>query len=43
MVERPREAEWGEGFVGSLGAFLAAGFEVVHEPSKRRRVVRVTF
>jgi hypothetical protein len=34
---------WGELFVGSLGAFEAAGFEVVHTPSKRRRVVRVEF
>jgi len=34
---------WGELFVGSLGAFLAAGFEVVHTPSKRRRVVRIVF
>ena len=34
---------WGEVFVGPLGAFLEAGFEVVHEPSKRRRVVRIEF
>lgn len=34
---------WGELFVGSLGAFLAAGFEEVHAPSKRRRVVRIEF
>jgi GNAT superfamily N-acetyltransferase len=34
---------WGEVFVGPLGAFLEAGFEVVHQPSKRRRVVRIEF
>ena len=37
------EITWGEVFVGPLGAFLEAGFEVVHVPSKRRRIVRIEF
>lgn len=43
IIDGPSTIEWGEVFVGPLGAFLAAGFEVVHEPSKRRRVVRIEF
>ena len=43
IMTGPQNITWGEVFVGPLGAFLAAGFEVVHEPSKRRRVVRIEF
>ena len=43
IVTGPQNITWGEVFVGPLGAFLAAGFEVVHSPSKRRRVVRMEF
>ena len=38
-----KEITWGELFVGPLGAFEAAGFEVVHAPSKHRRIVRIEF
>ena len=41
ITEGAGEITWGEVFVGPLGAFEAAGFEVVHAPSKRRRVVRI--
>lgn len=42
MVTEPgKEITWGELHVGPIGAFLAAGFEVVAAPTKRRRVVRV--
>lgn len=37
------EATWGEEHPGPLSVYLAAGFEVVHRPSKRRAVVRITF
>jgi GNAT superfamily N-acetyltransferase len=37
------EVTWNDYHVGSLQAFVAAGFEIVHRPSKRRVVVRVTF
>ena len=40
MVTSSGEITWGELFVGPLGAFTRAGFSVVAEPSKRRRVVR---
>ena len=40
MVTSGGEVTWGELFVGPLGAFTRAGFSVVAEPSKRRRVVR---
>lgn len=43
VTDGPSLITWGEVFVGGLGAFLAAGFEVVHQPSKRRRVVRIEF
>lgn len=43
IVTGPETITWGEVFVGPLGAFEAAGFEVVHAPSKRRRVVRIAF
>lgn len=43
IVTGPQSITWGEVFVGPLGAFEAAGFEVVHSPSKRRRVVQIEF
>jgi len=43
VIDGPSKITWGEVFVGPLGAFLAAGFEIVHQPSKRRRVVRIEF
>lgn len=43
VTERGKEITWGELHVGPLGAFVAAGFEVVGAPTKRRRVVRVSF
>jgi len=38
-----KEVTWGELHVGKLNSFLAAGFQVVHEPSLRRAVVRYDF
>lgn len=35
-----KDVTWGELHVGKLNSFLAAGFQVVHEPSLRRAVVR---
>jgi len=44
MVHSPEVTiTWDELYVGPLNAFLAAGYEVVSAPSKRRRVVRVDF
>ena len=37
------QTTWGEEHPGPLSIYLAAGFEVVHRPSARRAVVRVTF
>jgi len=37
------DVTWGELHVGKLSSFLAAGFQVVHEPSLRRAVVRYEF
>lgn len=36
------EATWGEEHPGPLSVYLAAGFEVIHRPSKRRAVVSIT-
>jgi len=36
------DATWGEEHPGPLSVYLAAGFEVVHRPSKRRAVVSIT-
>ncbi len=38
-----KDVTWGELHVGKLSSFLAAGFQVVHEPSLRRAVVRYEF
>jgi len=38
-----KDVTWGEMHVGKLSSFLAAGFQVVHEPSLRRAVVRYEF
>ncbi|MEO6114771.1 MAG: GNAT family N-acetyltransferase [Jatrophihabitantaceae bacterium] len=35
-----KDVTWGELHVGKLSSFLAAGFQVVHEPSLRRAIVR---
>lgn len=35
------DAAWGEEHPGPLSVYLAAGFEVVHRPSKRRAVVSI--
>lgn len=37
------DATWGEEHPGRLAAYLRAGFEIVHRPSKRRAVVAITF
>lgn len=38
-----KDVAWGEMHVGKLSSFLAAGFQVVHEPSLRRAVVRYEY
>jgi GNAT superfamily N-acetyltransferase len=38
-----KEVTWGEMHVGSLSAFLAAGFRIVHVPSLRRAIVRYDY
>ena len=43
VTEPGVEITWGEVFVGPLGAFEAAGFTEVNQPSKRRRVMRMEF
>ena len=44
MVTEPgKEIIWDELHLGPLGAFEAAGFEIVSAPTKRRRVVRIDF
>jgi GNAT superfamily N-acetyltransferase len=44
MITHPGvEITWGELHVGSRNVFADAGFEVVHQPSKRRVVMRVDF
>jgi hypothetical protein len=42
MITHPdQEITWGELHVGSLGAFTAAGFHEVTQPTKRRKVMRI--
>jgi len=38
-----KDVTWGELHVGKLSSFLAAGYQIVHEPSLRRAVVRYEF
>ena len=38
-----KDVTWGEMHVGSLNSFLAAGYQVVNQPSLRRAVVRYEF
>jgi GNAT superfamily N-acetyltransferase len=41
MIAPPgKNVSWGEMHVGSVGAFEAAGFDIVSQPSKRRLVLR---
>lgn len=43
MTEKGKEITWGELHVGSINAFLAAGFRVITRTTKRRAVVRIDF
>jgi GNAT superfamily N-acetyltransferase len=44
MITTPgQDITWGEILVGNRNMFAAAGFALVHQPSKRRAVMRVDF
>jgi GNAT superfamily N-acetyltransferase len=42
-VDKDQTVSWGQLYIGSVGMFESAGFDVVASPTEKRRVMRINF